>query len=304
MLRKPMAILATAVLGWGTAGRAQASVYTPDEKVVLSFSTNWDTGYVKELFVVGNHPDLGDWNPVAARKLYWTDGNVWTGNVAVTAGNAIEYKYIVRTNSGDVYCNGGNAIWMADPNLATSTPARAGAPFVGKTIYYYSGWTNASLLHRTGSDTNWFDAPMARAGAGRFPGEFLYRAVGVGQTGELLTFVPHGFAAGDPEEKRDNCPIAGLQNYFTRLDGFLLQDGQIYNYWPPTNRTASGIATNHINSSYTPQVPAATSGSTPRATTAKIPASAIRCFIFTTGKMSSSPAGVTAAGMPKSRRTT
>lgn len=255
MLRKPMAILATAVLGWGTAGRAQAPVYTPDEKVVLSFSTNWDTGYGKELFVVGNHPDLGDWNPVAARKLYWTAGNVWTGNVAVTAGNAIEYKYIVRTNSGDVYCDGGNAIWMADPNLATSTPARAGAPFAGKTIYYYSGWTNASLLHRTGSNTNWFDAPMARAGAGRFPGEFLYRAAGVGQTGELLTFVPHGYAAGDPEEKWDNCPIAGLQNYFTRLDGFLLQDGQIYNYWPPTNRTASGIATNHINSSYTPQAP-------------------------------------------------
>ncbi len=248
-------VVALVLLGWGRDGLAQTPVHTPDEKAVLSFSTNWDTGAGKELFVVGNHPDLGDWNPVAARKLYWTAGNTWTGSVAVTAGNTIEYKYIVRTNRGDVYCDGGNAIWMAGGNLATTIPARAGAPLAGKTVYYYSGWTNASLLHRTGSDTNWYDAAMERAGAGRFPGEYLYRATGVGQTGERLTFVPHGYAAGDPLEKWDNCPIPGLQDYFTQLDVFLLQDGHIYNYWPPASRTASTITTQFINSAYTPQAP-------------------------------------------------
>ena len=91
------------LLVWG--GHAPAQVFTPDEKVPLAFSTNWNTGFGLELFVVGNHPDLGDWNPVAARQLRWTEGNVWTGTVAVTAGNALEYKFIVRTNSGTDYCS-------------------------------------------------------------------------------------------------------------------------------------------------------------------------------------------------------
>ena len=236
-------------------GHAPAQVFTPDEKVPLAFSTNWNTGFGLELFVVGNHPDLGDWNPVAARKLRWTEGNVWTGTVAVTAGNALEYKFIVRTNSGTDYCSSANVTWMPDPNLVTSTPARAGAPVAGKTIYYYSGWTNAMLLYRNGSDTNWLNAGMQAVGPGRSPGEQLYRAEGVGRTGDMITYVPHGFAAGNPVEQWDNCPIAWIQDYFTRLDAFVLQDGHIYNYWPPASRSASSITTHFISSSYTPQAP-------------------------------------------------
>jgi predicted alpha/beta superfamily hydrolase len=255
MFRKHVMALTAAVLGWGLTGWAQAPVYTPDDKVVVPFAMTWDTGPGRELFVVGNNPDLGDWNPVAARKLHWTDGNVWTGSVAVNAGNSLEYKYIVRTNTGAEYCAAGNVAWMADPNLVTSTPVRAGAPFTGKIIYYYSGWTNAALLYQSGSDTNWQNADMQRMGAGRVAGEYLYRTEGVGQAGELLTFVPHGYADGDPTEKWDNCPIAWVQDYFTRLDAFVLQDGHIYNYWPTASGSASAIATHYINSSYTPQAP-------------------------------------------------
>lgn len=234
---------------------AETSRYSPDEHYRLEFSMNWDTGPGNELFVVGNHPDLGAWNPVAARKLRWTQGNVWTGAVAVAAGNAIEYKYIVRTNSAAVYCSAANAIWMDGPNLTTSAPARAHAPFTGKTFYYYSGWTNAQLLHRTGSSTNWDNTPMERIGDGRFPGESLYRATGVGQTGELLTFVPHGFASDDPAEKWDHCPVSWTQDYLTRLDAFVLQDGHLYNYWPTTTATDSFITSHAITSDYTPAVP-------------------------------------------------
>ena len=234
---------------------AETVRYSPDEHYRLEFSMNWDTGQGNELFVVGNHPDLGAWNPVAARKLRWTQGNVWTGAIAVAAGNEIKYKYIVRTNSAEVYCSAANAIWMDGPNLTTSAPARAHAPFTSKTLYYYSGWTNAQLLHRTGTSTNWDNTPMERLGDGRFPGESLYRATGVGQTGELLTFVPHGFASGDPEEKWDHCPVSWTQDYLTRLDAVVLQDGDLYNYWPPTNVTDSFITHHAITSDYTPEVP-------------------------------------------------
>ena len=234
---------------------AQGSGYTADEKVVIPFACECETGVGKEVFVTGNHPDLGDWNPVLARKLRWTAGNVWTGSAAIAAGHALEYKYIVRTNEGAVYCAGGNAVWLGGSNFSTNIPARAGAPFAGKAVFYYSGWTNVNLLHRAGSEADWVDVPMQRLGPGRFPGESLYRAEGVGRPGELLTFVPHGHASGDPAEQWDNCSIPGTPDYFTRLDAFLLQDGHLYNYWPATNRTERAIATHFIPSSTTPQAP-------------------------------------------------
>jgi predicted alpha/beta superfamily hydrolase len=235
----------------GTAA-AQTTAYTPDEKVVVPFALTLDTGIGREVFVVGNHADIGDWNPVAARKLRWTSGNVWTGGIAIAAGHDLVYKYIVRTNTGAAYC-AANVLWMPDPNLTTSVPARADAPFIAKTLYYYSGWTNAFLLHRSGSDTNWTDTAMTRIGDGRIPGESLYRAEGIGKAGELLTFVPHGYFNGT--EYWDNTPIPGVPDYFTRLDAFVLQDGHLFNYWPPASRTDSAIATNFVASSYTPQAP-------------------------------------------------
>ncbi len=227
--------------------------FTADEKVAVAFSTNWDVGIGREVFVVGNHTDLGDWNPLRARKLRWTSGNVWTGAVAVTAGSHLEYKYIVRTNAGAAYCAAENVVWMPDPNLAANLPARDDPPYSGKTIYYYSAWTNAFLLHRTGGSETWTDTPMLRVGPGRHAGEYLYRVDGIGTSGDLLTFVPHGFFNG--EEAWDNTPVPGVLDYYTRLDAFLLQDGHVYGYWPPANRTDSSINSHFIVSSYTPQIP-------------------------------------------------
>ena len=244
-----------ALLACVGAGRGQEPVFTADGKAVLSFSATWDVGMGRDVFVVGNHPDLGEWNPAAGRKLRWTPGNAWSGAVAVAEGSAIEYKFVARTNSGAAFCAAGNVEWAAGANLSTSAPLRAGAPFAGKTVFYFSGWTNAALLHRSGGDVDWSDAPMQRVGEGRFPGEHLYRADGVGRGGETLIFVPHGFAAGDPAEKWDNCPISWTQDYVTRLDAFVLQDGQIYNYWPSASGSASAIATHFVASDFGPAAP-------------------------------------------------
>ncbi|NCC50463.1 MAG: hypothetical protein EOM20_04520 [Spartobacteria bacterium] len=229
---------------------------TPDGKGVVTFSYETNIGYGNELFVVGNHPDLGAWNPVQARKLYWTAGNVWTGNVAVTDNNDLEYKYIVRTNDQTNYCDEGNVQWMEGDNLQISLPARSNAPYSGKNVYYYSGWTNASLLYQCGADTNWHDVAMQRLRDGRTPTESLYRAEHFGKSGERLVFVPHGYASGNPEEQWDHCPISGIDDYFTSLDVFLLQDGQIYNYWPPAEATPSTIVTQYIGSFYEPTISA------------------------------------------------
>ena len=206
----------------------------------LSFRYTWAVGANRSVFVVGSHPDVGAWSPERAAKLYWTPDNVWTGQVAVQAGTALEYKFIARTNSAAQYCNGDNVEWMAGGNLSTQVVAQPAAPYAGKTILYHSGWTNAGLVYRVG--TNWFGAAMTRAGAGRTGSEFLYRAAGLGVEGEPLEFVPYGYFNGT--QYWDHAPYGGYgdSNYYTTLDVFFLQDGQVFNYRPPAAVSAPRIA--------------------------------------------------------------
>ncbi|OQA27800.1 MAG: Endo-1,4-beta-xylanase Z precursor [Verrucomicrobia bacterium ADurb.Bin345] len=231
---------------------SHAGDVTDRGKVVIGFSHALDTGLGKELFVVGNHPDLGSWSPANGRKLRWTSGNVWTGNVAIEAGHSLEYKFIVRTNAASSFCDPANVVWMEGPNLATNLPAHPSGPYVAKTVYYHSGWTNADLVFQCGLDTNWYGRSMTRIGGGRAPGEYLYYADGIGRPGELLTFVVNGNLDGQPYW--DHSPATG-GDYFTSLDVFFLQDGHVHNYMPPPSATARRIETNYIASSYTPAIP-------------------------------------------------
>jgi predicted alpha/beta superfamily hydrolase len=226
--------------------------YTPNGKVALSFKHTQDTGVGNELFLIGNHSDVGSWNPGQARKLHWTSGNVWTGQVAVEAGWALEYKYITRTNSAAEYCDGANVIWPAGDNLTATVPAASAPPYSGKTLTYYSGWTNAEVIYQSGQDTNWYTAPMTQAGPGRSAGEFRYTASGIGTPGEWLTFVPHGWYEGT--ETWDHSPATG-GDYATPLDVFTLQDGHIYNYAPPSVFTDSQIHTAAVTSAWAPTIP-------------------------------------------------
>ena len=232
--------------------RAVPSEATPNGKMRLNFEYTVDAGYGNEVYVVGNHPDLGYWNPLDARKLYWTAGNRWTGQVAVTENSNLEYKYIIRTNQNSDFANPVNVIWMPGPNLRTNTPALPGRPYDGKTLYYYSTWTNATLIYQCDPDTNWYAQAMTRLGDGRRAGESLYRMSGFGKSGEQFEFVPSGYYANT--QYWDHTPIPGQDNYYTRLDVALLQDGNIYNYWPPTNTPVSRIETTFIASSWTPAV--------------------------------------------------
>ncbi len=219
---------------------------TENGKVLVSFAYTTNTGYGNELFVVGNHPDLGNWDPQQGRKLCWTSGNVWTGQVAVDAGVALQYKFVVRTNAAANYCDGGNVQWMSGANLTTNLLPGPVAPYTSKAIYYYSGWTNADIVYQSGLNTNWYGAAMTRIGGGRTAGEYLYYVDGLGAPGELLTFVPNGCLGGT--RYWDHSPANG-GNYYTRLDSFVVQEGQTYNYWPPATVSVSRVTRTNVTSS-------------------------------------------------------
>lgn len=225
---------------------------TPDGKMRLNFEVTVEAGYGREVFVVGSHPDVGNWNPLLGRKLFWTDGNRWTGQVAITENTALEYKYIIRTNYNTDFPKPENVVWMPGPNFATNTAALPGCPYVGKTLYYYSSWTSAVLIYQCDPDTNWHARAMVRMGEGRSAGESLYRLAGFGKVGERFTFVPSGWYEG--VQYWDHTPIPGVDDYTTWLDVAFLQDGHIYNYWPPSGIPASRIETTYITSSWAPMV--------------------------------------------------
>lgn len=219
-------------------------------KEVVSFSTVSNAGFGRSLYVVGNHADLGQWNPTAAVRLVRSTGMTWTGRVAVQAGTAIEYKFITRLNETNQYCEATNVEWMGGANLTSSTPAQVAAPYAGKTMYYHSAWTSAYVLFSTDA-SNFISTNLTQMGSGRTPGEYLYRASSFGVEGEPIQFVCYGFL--NDTQYWDNAPYGGYgaNDYYTPLDAFFLQDGDVSNYAPPPAPSSSSVVTQYIASSYT-----------------------------------------------------
>lgn len=223
---------------------------------MLSFSITTNVGYGFEVFVVGNHPDVGNWDPAKGAKLIWTTGNVWTGMVGIQSGTALDYKYVVMHNSATGFCNPAMARWIppgSGNHSTTNAPAQPAAPYSGKTLYYHSNWTNVSVLYSV-DGLNFMDAPMQRVGAGRSAGEYLYRASGFGEAGEAIQFVLHGSLNG--VEGWDNAPYSGYGtgagDYYTLLDVIFLQDGGIFNYNPPSSLSAPRIIVSNAVSTFSP----------------------------------------------------
>jgi len=157
------------VLAWFIKSNVLADI----DRVDMPFSITWDVGFGSNVYVVGNHPDLGEWDPTLAHKLRWTSGNVWTGQVGIASGAAIEFKYIARDGGADSHCDPDNVVWEPGDNRLFSTPTRPPPPASGKTIYYYSGWTSAVLV--VISPTGHASRVMNPVGPGRSSDETLLK---------------------------------------------------------------------------------------------------------------------------------
>ena len=221
-------------------------------RVPVHFAITNDAGLGYEWFVVGSHPDVGAWDPAKAIKLVWSEGHVWWGDVGVQAGTALAYKFVRRATAADRICDSGNADWWpGGDNLQTNVPADAAAPFVGKTVEFYTDLTNVSLAYSTlaaadfGATGAWHSVGMTQAGPGLRAGEWRHVAEGVGTEGEWLRFTFNGWRNGTNvwEGAWDG------QDYWTPLDALVVRDRQVFNYLPPSNGvSASRIVTNYVDS--------------------------------------------------------
>ena len=212
-------------------------------RVSVQFSITNDVGVGNSVFVVGNHPDLGSWDVTHALKLRFTAGNIWTGQIAVQSGTELQYGYLKRSTVQGVWCSSANGTYLTDV-VSQSIAAQPDAPFRGKTIYYLSGWNAVTLVYNSGGG-NFLGAAMTKIGAGRVTGESLFKITGVGEAGENFEFV-----FTDNNNHWDNPPGGG--NYFTGLDVFYLQDGNVFSYQPPPTVSAPQVLPAHfVNSSVT-----------------------------------------------------
>lgn len=219
-----------------------------EEMQSVHFSHIRDVGMGNSVFVAGSCPELGNWSPTAAVKLAWNSGNVWSGTVALAGGSVVEYKYVWRSTATNLFCDPSNVTWMEGANLTTNLPSGTPPPYQGKTVYYYTAWTNAEIVYRLG--TNWYGGALTRMGEGLVPGEFCYRGEVPAQAGEGLEFVFNGWTGA--QQNWDNAPCAnppsGAFNYFTMLDVFHLRQGQIYNYRPPAGAGEPRIESRWVDS--------------------------------------------------------
>ena len=218
----------------------------------ISFSTNQSVAANERVYVVGNHADIANWVPLNSIALRNSSGNNWEGDIGVQAGTALEFKYIVRDHDPVPYCDSNNVAWPAGANQLLSVPAQPAAPYTGKTIFYHSSWAQAHILYTTDNVT-FTDVLMTLVGSGRIPGESLFKVGGIADVGEPIQFVMH-----DGAGTYDHAPYSGYgggPDYYTALDFIFLQDGDIFNYWPPASVSASQIITNFVNSSHHPTIP-------------------------------------------------
>lgn len=80
--------------------------------VSVTFTVNgYVTQWGKDMYVVGNTPELGYWDTGKAVPPSWVDSDTWSGPAIFTdftKGDGIEYKYIVKQGSSVTWESGSN----------------------------------------------------------------------------------------------------------------------------------------------------------------------------------------------------
>ncbi|MFJ1895285.1 MULTISPECIES: carbohydrate-binding module family 20 domain-containing protein [unclassified Streptomyces] len=89
-----------------------------------SFGVNATTQLGQNIYVTGDQPALGNWNPGAALKLDPATYPVWKLDVSLPAGTTFAYKYIRKDASG-------NVTWESGANRTATVPASGKAALTG-----------------------------------------------------------------------------------------------------------------------------------------------------------------------------
>lgn len=87
----------------------------------VSFNANVTTHYGQNVYVVGDIPALGGWNPGQAIALSSADYPIWRVAVNLPPNTAVEYKYIKKNPDGSVTWESGGNRTLTTPSTGTHT---------------------------------------------------------------------------------------------------------------------------------------------------------------------------------------
>ncbi|KAJ1610992.1 starch binding domain containing protein [Cryptosporidium canis] len=74
--------------------------------IIVKFGVKFETKFGQELRVVGNIPELGNWNVDNGVTMRWTEGSFWTASISIipkTKLDNIEYKYVLTSGSSSAH---------------------------------------------------------------------------------------------------------------------------------------------------------------------------------------------------------
>jgi len=71
--------------------------------IVITFNVQYKTNFGENMFVVGEGPQLGNWDATKGLPLKWTENHIWTASHTFTKDTKeIIYKYIVNNSDNNV----------------------------------------------------------------------------------------------------------------------------------------------------------------------------------------------------------
>ncbi|CAH8269725.1 unnamed protein product [Arabidopsis lyrata] len=101
--------------------------------VRVRFQLRKECVFGEHFFILGDDPVFGGlWDPETALPLNWSDGNVWTVDLDLPVGRLVEFKFILKAQTGEI-------LWQPGPNRALETWE------TNKTIRICEDWDNADL---------------------------------------------------------------------------------------------------------------------------------------------------------------
>lgn len=222
-------------------------------RVPVHFAITNDAGVGYSWFVVGSHPDLGNWDVLHAAPLAWHDGNVWSADIGIQAGTELPstdttgYKFVKRPTNADEYPDGGNTQWEEGANHALSVPAEPDAPCPAKRVVFRCPWDPPVQIVWTtlsspsyDAETEWHATDLVQTAPGRYEGF-------AGEPGEWMRFTFSGYENG--EQKWYHFYGTTNEDFFSPLDAFCVDAGQIFDYEPTNGVSDSRIVTAHVDPS-------------------------------------------------------
>ncbi|KAB2616514.1 pentatricopeptide repeat-containing protein [Pyrus ussuriensis x Pyrus communis] len=84
------------------------------ETVRVQFNLHKECKFGENFLLVGSEPIMGQWNPSNATPMNWSVGNIWNIELNVPTGIAIQYKFILKKDTGDV-------LWQPGPDRILHT---------------------------------------------------------------------------------------------------------------------------------------------------------------------------------------